>query len=114
MSKRDTLLLLGDILESAQKILSYTSNYSLEDFINDDKTSDAVIRNFEIIGEASNRLPEDFKIENPEINWKQLKGFRNRLIHDYFGTDYHIVWQIVIEDLPDLKESIEQLIKSFE
>lgn len=109
MSERDTNLLLGDILEAALKILKYTENLSFDQFLKDDKTSDAVIRNFEIIGEASARLPEEFKIENLEINWRRLKGFRNRLIHDYFGIDYKIVWEIILEDLPELKNNLEQL-----
>jgi uncharacterized protein with HEPN domain len=68
MSKRDPKLLVGDILESAYKILDYTAGQTFEDFTRDSRTVDAVIRNFEIIGEAANRLPEDFKDRFPEIN----------------------------------------------
>lgn len=94
MSKRDPNLLIGDILESAHKILDYTVGLDFEDFIKDTKTVDAVIRNFEIIGEAANRLPEEFKDGFPEIDWQRIRGFRNRLVHDYFGIDYSIVWLI--------------------
>ena len=94
MSKRDIKLLIGDMLDSAQKIILYTENFNLEKFIDDDKTSDAVIRNFEVIGEAPNRLPAEFKENHPNIAWKRIKGFRNRIVHDYFGIDYSIVWQI--------------------
>ena len=73
MSKREIQLLLEDILESSEKILFYTKGMSFNDFISDDKTIDAVIRNFEIIGEAANRVPEDFKSDHPEIEWN-LKG----------------------------------------
>jgi uncharacterized protein with HEPN domain len=60
---------------------------SFDEFTNDEKTVDAVVRNFEVIGEASNRLPEDFKAANTNIDWARIKGFRNRIVHDYFGID---------------------------
>jgi uncharacterized protein with HEPN domain len=94
MSKREPKLLITDILESAHKILDYTAGQSFEDFTNDNKTIDAVIRNFEIIGEAANRLPKEFKDRYTEINWHRIRGFRNRIVHDYFGIDYSIVWTI--------------------
>ena len=65
-----------------------------------DRTVDAVIRNFEIIGEAANRLPEEFKDRFPEIDWHRIRGFRNRIVHDYFGIDYSIVWTIKETFLP--------------
>lgn len=94
MSKREPKLLVSDILESAHKILTYTEGQSFDDFTKDSKTVDAVIRNFEIIGEAANRLPEDFKAHFSEIDWHRIRGFRNRIVHDYFGIDYSIVWTI--------------------
>lgn len=99
MSKRDNDLLLQDIIEAAQKILRYTQDLSFESFIDDEKTIDAVIRNFEIIGEAASRLSEDFKSTHSNINWKKLKGFRNRLVHEYFGVDHKILWSIVQNEL---------------
>lgn len=100
MSKREPKLLVSDILESAQKILDYTKGQSFEDFKRDGKTVDAVIRNFEIIGEAANRLPEEFKDSFPEIDWHRIRGFRNRIVHAYFGIDYSIVWTIKETFLP--------------
>src|ERR1700733_7376717 len=94
MSKRSPQLLLADIVESANKILTYTEGLSFEKFLTDDKTIDAVIRNFEIIGEAANRLPEEIKDQYPNIDWNRIRGFRNRIVHDYMGTDYRIVWLI--------------------
>jgi uncharacterized protein with HEPN domain len=102
MSKRSPALLISDILDSGQKILSYTAGLTFEQFIDDSKTIDAVIRNFEIIGEAANRLPENFKDSHPEIDWHRIRGFRNRIIHDYFGIDYNIVWQIKETFLPQM------------
>jgi uncharacterized protein with HEPN domain len=94
MSKRSPALLIDDIIDSGRKILSYTNGLTFEQFIADNKTVDAVIRNFEIIGEAANRLPEEFKEKYPNIDWHRIRGFRNRIVHDYFGIDYEIVWQI--------------------
>ncbi len=94
MSKREPLLLIEDIIESGNKIIDYTNNLSFEEFTKDSKTIDAVIRNFEIIGEAANRLPENFKDNYSQIDWHRIRGFRNRIVHDYFGIDYAIVWEI--------------------
>lgn len=102
MSKRESLLLIEDIIDSGNKILDYTNSLSFEDFTKDSKTIDAVIRNFEIIGEAANRLPEEFKEKYPEIDWHRIRGFRNRIVHDYFGIDYAIVWEIKTSFLPGL------------
>jgi len=90
MSKRDTLLLLEDMLQSAQKIKRYTLDFDFDSFISDEKTLDAVIRNFEIIGEAANRMDSDFRDENLKIEWKRIRGFSNRIVHDYFGVDYEM------------------------
>ena len=110
MSKRSSNVLLLDMKEAAEKILKYTKGLSFEDFLTDDKTIDAVVRNFEIIGEASLRIDEDFRLENPQIEWEKLRGFRNRIVHDYFGIDYEIVWSILSEDLEELIFQLEQLL----
>ena len=82
---------------------------SFNDFIADSKTADAVVRNFEIIGEAANRLPEDFREKYPEIDWHRIRGFRNRIIHDYFGIDYAIVWKIKETYLPELLQKLRNI-----
>ncbi len=110
MSKREPNLLVEDIIESGKKILEYTSNLSFEDFIKDEKTIDAVVRNFEIIGEAANRLPDNFKDNHPEIDWQRIRGFRNRIVHDYFGIDFAIVWNIKNSFLPTLISNFKTLI----
>jgi uncharacterized protein with HEPN domain len=109
MSKREPKLLVGDILDSAHKIVDYTAGQSFEDFTKDTKTVDAVIRNFEIIGEAANRLPEEFKDRFPEIDWQRIRGFRNRIVHDYFGIDYSIVWTIKETFLPMMIAQLKPL-----
>jgi uncharacterized protein with HEPN domain len=109
MSKREPALLVEDIIDSANKIIEYTANLSFQEFVTDSKTIDAVIRNFEIIGEAANRLPEDFKELHPNIDWHRIRGFRNRIIHHYFGIDYSIVWEIKESFLPHLIISLRSL-----
>jgi uncharacterized protein with HEPN domain len=110
MSKRDPILLVGDILDSAEKILEYTDGFTLEEFIEDSKTVDAVIRNFEIIGEAANRLPDSFKEKYTEIDWFRIRGFRNRIVHEYFGIDYSIVWIIKDSYLPLMMAQLKPLV----
>ena len=110
MSKRDTLLLLDDMLQSVQKIKQYTKDLDYNAFVADDKTIDAVVRNFEIIGEAANRIDPDFIDKNPEIEWKRIRGFRNRIVHDYFGIDYEIVWNIIETYLDDPIDWLEVMI----
>jgi uncharacterized protein with HEPN domain len=111
MSKRDIILLLEDMLESALKIKRYTVEQDFGSFINDEKTIDAVVRNFEIIGEAANRIDPDFRTSNPEIEWKRIRGFRNRIVHDYFGIDYEIVWTIVENDIGEFITQLQELIE---
>ena len=89
--------------------MDYTKTLSFEDFLKDNKTVDAVIRNFEIIGEAANLLPEDFKDKYPDIDWHRIRGFRNRIVHDYFGIDYSIVWEIRNAFLPDMIQKLKSI-----
>jgi len=110
MSKRDSLLLLDDMLTSAQKIKRYTRELDFDAFMSDEKTMDAVIRNFEIIGEAANRIDPDFKEEHPELEWKRIRGLRNRIVHEYFGIDYEIVWDIIKTYLDELIDWIETIL----
>jgi uncharacterized protein with HEPN domain len=110
MSKRDTLLLLEDMLHAAQKIKRYTLDLDFDSFISDEKTLDAVVRNFEVIGEAANRIDQEFRDENPEIEWKRIRGFRNRIVHEYFGIDYEIVWEIIENYLDELINWLETIL----
>ena len=111
MSKREPRLLIEDILEAADKIKQYTVGFSFNDFIRDSKTIDAVIRNFEIIGEAARRIPEDFKAKHTRIDWLRVIGFRNRVVHDYMGVDHKIVWTIIEKDLDTLVSDLRKILK---
>jgi uncharacterized protein with HEPN domain len=104
--------LLRHILDEANFLLSETRSNSKEQIIQDAVLSRAVIRSLEIIGEASKRLDVAFKDRHPEIEWKKMAGIRDRLIHDYFGVDYEILWDIFEHTLPALKASIENILKT--
>ena len=93
-------------------IEQYTENISFEAFEQDRKTIDAVIRNFEIIGEASNKLPEEFRKKYPEVPWRSIIGLRNVLIHDYLGVDITAVWGNLKQELPHLKEQMKSILEN--
>jgi uncharacterized protein with HEPN domain len=110
MSKRDDLLLIEDMIEAADKILVYSEDMSMAEFFTDEKTKDAVIRNFEVIGEAATRISPEFRGLSKDIPWNQLRGYRNRLIHEYFGVDFEIVFEIIKNDLPNLINDLKILL----
>lgn len=109
MPKRDPDLLMEDILAAVRKIERYTSGMDEELFRQDDKTVDAVVRNLEIIGEATRHLPEDFLARHPDVPWRQIAGMRNRLVHEYFGVDLDLIWQVIRQHLPQLQARLEDL-----
>src|SRR4030042_2296012 len=109
MYKRPSELLIADILESIEKIEGYILNISFEDFKKDSKTVDAVVRNLEVIGEASNRLPEDFKERHSRIEWTKIIGLRNRIVHVYFGVYVVIIWNIIQKELIKFKKEIKSI-----
>ena len=109
MSKRAIKLLIDDMLDSAAKVQAYTKGMTYEQFLADNKTKDAVVRNFEIIGEAASRLPEAFRLTHRKIDWQRIRGLRNRIVHEYFGIDYFIVWNIKEEYLPVLISDLKSL-----
>ncbi len=88
MPKRDDDLLLSDMIECSRKILDYVKGIDFDAFIDDDRTVDAVIRNFEVLGEASRYFSSEIKEKNPFVEWRKIGDFRNILIHDYFGINY--------------------------
>jgi uncharacterized protein with HEPN domain len=114
MSERNTRLLLTDIADSIQNILNFTFGFTFESYRNDLKTKHAVEHNFMIIGEAVSRIPEDYKQQHNQINWRQVKDFRNVIVHDYFGIDDNIVWNIIQFSLAELYNSINALLKDEE
>jgi len=113
MSK-DYRVYLNDILECIKKIEKYTKNMGESNFLENDLVKDGVIRNLEIIGEASKNLPEFIKIENNEIEWKKICGLRDILIHAYSEMDIKRVWEVVKEKIPTLKNKIKKIIKEWQ
>ncbi len=113
MSKRNSKLLLEDILQSANKIIDYTHGLSFDQFVADEKNIDAVIRNFEIIGEAAHHLPDEIEEGYTSVDWFRLRGFRNRIVHDYMGIDYKIVWNIKENFLPSLIDEIKVVLLQY-
>ena len=98
--ERDYLLFLEDILNAIEKIEIYITELSFEKFCANSMVVDAVIRNFEVIGEAAKNVPEKIKKKYPDVEWKEATGFRNVLIHDYFGIDLEAVWDTIRNNIP--------------
>jgi uncharacterized protein with HEPN domain len=111
MSKRSPRIILEDIIECIGKILTYTNGMTYEEFLKDSKTREAVYRNFEVMGEAANRMPEEFKEDRSEIEWHKIIATRNRIIHSYDEIDDMIIWNIIQNTLPELKTKLEELLK---
>ncbi|OGI47693.1 MAG: hypothetical protein A2151_02885 [Candidatus Muproteobacteria bacterium RBG_16_65_34] len=109
MSKRRDRDYLGDIHEAMHRISRYTSGLTFEQFLKDAKTQDAVIRNLEVIGEATKKLTAHLRKSAHQIPWKDLAGVRDKLIHHYFGINYEIVWTIARKELPSLLPRIKEL-----
>ncbi len=111
MFKREWKLFVEDILESIKLIETYVTNMDFKNFKNDKKTIDASVRNFEIIGEASKSVPDNVKNKYQDVDWKGMAGLRNRIAHEYFGISLTIVWHIIEQELPILKEQMKQILK---
>jgi uncharacterized protein with HEPN domain len=107
MSERNARFLLNDMSESISNILNFTKGMSYEQYCNDLKTRHAVEHNFMIIGEAAGRIPVEFKEINKSVNWREVKDFRNIIVHDYFGIDNSIVWDIINLNLLELDASLQ-------
>ena len=109
---RDYTLFLKDILNAIDKIERYTKDLSLQNLTDSDMAVDAIVRNLEIIGEASKNVPERIKQMYPFVEWKEAIGFRNVLIHEYFGIDIEAVWDTIKNNLPSLKHNIMKVLES--
>ena len=108
MSKRTDAELIDDIQEAIKRIEAYTKAMNYEQFLHDTKVQDAVVRNLEIIGEAVKNLSPDFKKSRKDLDWKSIAGFRDRVIHHYFGVNWDIVWDVVRHKVPELKAQLLQ------
>src|SRR3989344_582918 len=104
--KKDPKIFLHHILESMEEIENHIKDISEEEFSRDVKTQDAVARRIEIVGEATKNLPTSFKKRHPEVEWREIAGMRDKLIHHYFGIKMDVVWETSKKDLPKLKKQI--------
>jgi uncharacterized protein with HEPN domain len=111
VKQRDYQDFLRDILDSIDKILSFTENVSFDDFRKNTMMEYSVVRCLEIIGEAAMRLPPSIKTKYPDVPWKDMVAMRNKVIHEYFGVDAEILWQTVKDDIPALRPLIKEIIK---
>lgn len=110
--QKDDLVFVSHILESITKIEKYVEGLTSNDFANNDLVQDGVIRNFEIVGEATKHLSISFREKHLEIPWKKIAGMRDILIHDYLGIDIFSVWDTIEKDLPELKRNLEDILNS--
>ena len=111
MPERDSRLYLSDILDSSSAIQEFVKDLSFEEFCNDRKTYSAVIREFEIIGEGVGKLSDELKRNHPDVEWQDIRDFRNLLVHEYFGVDLEIVWKAIQEDLPLLMNTVRRILR---
>jgi uncharacterized protein with HEPN domain len=107
---RDYKVSLADLLEAAEWIETYVAGMTLEQFRADRKTRDAVVRNLEVVGEAVKNVPQDVRGRYPHVPWQRIAGLRDILIHEYFGIDEEIVWDIVQNKLPSLKDQVTAIV----
>ncbi len=109
MSERKPSMLIRDIVKSITHINTYTSNLSFEEFSSNFMVVEACLYNIQILGEAVSKLPEDTKELEPQIPWALIKGMRNRLIHEYFGTDPSLVWNVIKNELPSFDAVLKRM-----
>ena len=109
--RRTVLHFLEDIKEAAGNIRKYTTGMTYDQFLADRRTQDAVIRNFEVIGEATKNLPEDLKVRYPGVAWKQVAGLRDVMVHGYYRIDYETLWEIITTKIPGFKKDIAKILK---
>jgi uncharacterized protein with HEPN domain len=112
--KRDYKLYLSDIINCINKIDEFVGKMSYNELVTDDKTCSAIIRKLDIIGEAAKNIPKSLRDKYPDLPWKEMSGMRDKIIHDYFGINYKIVWKVIKDRLPEIKQKLMQMLINIE
>jgi len=111
---REYLLLLHDILQAAEAIRDFTQGMSREAFVDDDKTLSAVLYKFAVMGEATKLLPEQIRVQYPDIPWRSIAGLRDKVIHGYIGVDYELLWETIIKKIPLVIDGLHTILDDAE
>ena len=111
MPRRDVRLRIEDMLEAIQRIEAHSAGLTADQFRQDQKTFDAVVRNLEVIGEAASHLDDEVTALRPAVPWTDVRAMRHVLVHEYFGVDVGIVWETVVRDLPALRRELQELLE---
>ena len=112
MSERPPRVLIADMLEAVERILLYTEGMTYAEFREDTKTTDAVLRNLQVLGEAAGRVPKALRARAPDVEWSRIIRSRHILVHEYFGVDREIIWRIAEVHLPPLQQALLALLRS--
>lgn len=112
--RRDYKLFLKDIINAMDAIERFVEGMKLDDLVKDDKTSSAVIRKFEIIGEAVRNIPDWLREKYPQIQWRRMVGMRDRLIHGYFGIDYELIWEAIKIEIPNVRPELQKILREMD
>ncbi|MCZ0862848.1 HepT-like ribonuclease domain-containing protein [Methanocorpusculum vombati] len=107
---KDITIYLGDICEQAEILMQAVSTISYEEYLHTPLYQNGIVRSFEIIGEAAKQIPEEYRMQHPEIPWKKMAGLRDRLIHAYASINYRLVWEIAATEIPVLHQQIRSLL----
>ena len=108
---KDITIYLGDIAEQAEILMQAVSTISYEEYLRTPLYQNGIVRSFEIIGEAAKQIPEEYRIQHPDIPWRKMAGLRDRLIHAYASINYRLIWQIAADEIPALHQQIQSLIE---